>query len=214
MKMFAKYHGTLSLDKVADDYILDANAQGWTKATHTPGWFTSATYFDLAGMTNDMSTVFFEGMTTQQQGYLAGGSGIAAGDQIFVYDIMTSIPVDIESGVIAGDILLRGLGFPGSSLNFEHVLYSRFRRYVADVDTAASMFLLSEDQQAGSMEPTASDRIYSYRVVYFLIAASDAAQLYAPPVRHLLRANVTEEKEYEYMMRLKRSYDLQQTDRD
>ena len=35
-----------------------------------------------------------------------------------------------------------------------------------------------------------------------------------PPARQLLEVDTKEEPEYQHLMRLKRSYDLQQTDRD
>ena len=74
--------------------------------------------------------------------------------------------------------------------------------------------MLVSDNQIGSLEPTASDRIYSYKCVGIKSgAAMTGLQTY--PTRHLLRAKATEEPEYQYLMRLMRSYQLQnQPDRD
>ena len=68
------------------------------------------------------------------------------------------------------------------------------------------------DEQLGSLEPTASDRVYVYRVIS--ITGGDGVYNFYP-VRFILRADAREEPEYQYLMRLKRSYELQQTlDRD
>jgi hypothetical protein len=64
------------------------------------------------------------------------------------------------------------------------------------------------DNQLGSLLPTATDRIYCYRVVSFGPGNSDGTLLMSG-ARYLLRASAKEEAEFEYLMRLKRSYDLQ-----
>ena len=65
------------------------------------------------------------------------------------------------------------------------------------------------EQQIGSLQPTASDRVYSYSVLV-MGSPIGADTITISPCRHLLRAEAREEKEYEYLMRLKRSYELQQ----
>ena len=68
------------------------------------------------------------------------------------------------------------------------------------------------DNQLGSLEATASDRIYCYRVVLY---SGAVARFDVYPARYILRADAKEEPEYQYLMRLKRSYELQnQPDRD
>jgi len=64
-------------------------------------------------------------------------------------------------------------------------------------------------EQIGSMMPTASDRIYSYRIVVFAASATETV-LTITNARHLLKAVAKEEPDHEYMMRLLRSYQLQQ----
>lgn len=208
MKTLAKHHGYFVASKTAGIWTLDALTDGWTQGVG-PGYedtFTSATYFDLAGMAMDEKTLFLEAATVQQAGFTAIGS--VAGDNVRVYDIMTSIPIDITDNNVQDDIFQRGLGFPGSTLNFEHVLYQRMERFSLDLDYANSFPVLAESHQSGSLSPTASDRIYSYRLITFTFAGDGAGIL--PPVRHLINVKPTEEQTYQYLMRLKRSYDLQQ----
>ena len=89
----------------------------------------------------------------------------------------------------------------------------RLRVLNTDLDNQAATFMIPiSDEQMGSLEPTASDRIYCYRIVS-LTGTDGSYGVY--PVRYLLRAEAKEEPEYEYLMRLKRSYELQnQPDRD
>jgi len=62
------------------------------------------------------------------------------------------------------------------------------------------------------MAPTASDRIYCYRIVALDVSTlASAANINVQPARYLIQAVPKAEPEYEYLMRLKRSYDLQQS---
>jgi hypothetical protein len=206
MKTLAKHHGYFVASKTAGIWTIDPLADGWIQNASFPDQYSSATYFDLAGMSMEDKTLFIEAATVQQAGFTAIGS--AAGDNVLIYDIMTSIPVDIEKSDVQDKIAQRGLGFPGSLLNFEHVLYQRMQRYSLDVDYGARFAVLAESHQSGSLSATASDRIYSYRFMFFSFAGDGGAVV--PPVRHLINVEAKEEQTYEHLMRLKRSYDLQQ----
>ena len=215
MKMLAKIHPRLALTKTGGAYAFDPflGPNGWTQNTVDDRYYTSSTIFDMAGMVIDDETLMIDAITTQSCG-LRGASGVVAGDNITVYDIITSIPIDITKNDIQNDIASVGLGFPSSTLNFEHVLYQRMRRFTFDLDTAAAFPLLAEDRQSGALSATASDRLYSYRIVGVFITGADATVL-LPPVRHVINADAKKEPDFEYLMRLKRSYDLQQVpDRD
>ena len=213
MKTLAKYHGYFVASRAGGTWTLDALTDGWTQGVGAgyTDTFTSETIFDLAGLTMEEKTIFLDAATVQQAGFTS--IGLSAGDNVLIYDIMTSIPIDINKNSVQDDIVQRGLGFPGSTLNFEHVLYQRMQRYSMDVDYGARFPVLAESYQSGSLMPTASDRVYSYRLYQFSFAADGSAII--PPVRHVVQVNTKEEPTYEYLMRLKRSYDLQQQpDRD
>lgn len=210
MKTLAKYHDALFVTIAGGTATIDYSlqSQGWVSPTN--GLFVSETYFDLAGLAMDDETIFFEGMAVQQTG-LPAIQG-QAGDNYVQYDIMTSIPIDTSDVALLGLFSVRGLGFLGGELNYEHVLYQRTRRYTLDLDTTARMAMLALDEQSGSMAPTASDRIYCYRIVVLDAATlSSAANINVQPARYLIQAVPKEEPEFQYLMRLKRSYDLQQS---
>lgn len=210
MKTLAKYHDALFITISGGTATIDTSlvGSGWTSPTN--GLFVSETFFDLAGLSMDDETIFFEGMAVQQTGVPAIQG--QAGDNYILYDIMTSIPIDASDAAMLGLFTIRGLGYPGVELNYEHVLYQRTRRYTLDLDTSARMAMLALDEQSGSMAPTASDRIYCYRIVVLDVPTlASAANINVQPARYLIQAVPKEEPEFQYLMRLKRSYNLQQS---
>jgi len=99
---------------------------------------------------------------------------------------------------------------PASTIpSFDQCIYARNRVFVVDLDFAAGGFLnLLCSNQLGSLSPTASDRIYVYRVV--ALGANNAATSYSIlPARYLLQTTPKQEPEFQYLMRLMRSYNLQ-----
>jgi hypothetical protein len=168
----------------------------------------SETYFDMAGMTHDEKTLFFEAIAVQE------GSNFEitgpTGAKLWVYDLITSIPFDVSNW----DYRF-GLGWSGTSageLNFEHVLYGRYRLFANDVDFAGTTPVQVTSDTFGSGQPTNSDRLYSYRII---IPFGTVAAAVVPPARHLVLADIKDEPEYVQLMRMMRSYELQQApDRD
>ena len=185
-------------------------SHGWQQ--HSPGsnMFFFATYIDLAGLTLQEKTLFFQG-AGQQDLYAPFATNQTAGDSMIVNDIMSSHPLsndEILRTAIYGNFAdSDNSGING--LTFTSTIYMRFRQFVVDLDTAAWGHMVTvADNQLGSLEPTASDRIYVYRTV-LLTGTMTQAQI--APTRFLLRATAKEEPDFEYLMRLKRSYELQQS---
>ena len=213
-----------TITKMFDRLVATKTEGQWGAATGAgyrpgPGAFSQGTwvndsYIDLAGLAQGEKTVMVKAATVQRGTYQAFVPAVA-GDRIYIYDIMTSIPVDIDKLSTVIDIFNRGLGMLGTELNFEHVLYHRLQVFSYDVDFANGTAVLADESQCGSLMPTASDRIYCYRIVSTNTDASPETVLGVAPARYVLEVDVKEEAEYEYLMRLKRSYDLQQApDRD
>ena len=212
MKTLTKSFYTLEVAKAGPVFTI-SEGNGWRQYAPGAGAFISDTYFDLAGMSIDDKTLFFEGAAVQEVQNPVAVTG-AAGDLLQVADIMSAIPLSDDQVVTFltyGNIQGEGIGFG----TFEQTIYARHRVYAIDVDFAGSnYFNLLSSNQLGSLGPTASDRVYCYRVV--LMGANNAATtMFVYPGRYLLRAQSKEESEYQYLMRLKRSYDLQnEPDRD
>jgi len=170
-----------------------------------PSVFAASKYIDLAGLSMESETIFPQAITVQMtsQPFIGG----AVGEQLAILDLVTSIPIDLTSAYWATGIWLTdGPGFSRSELNYEHVLYARNNAYSTTVDLAATWPQLVSTHQFGSMSPTASDRLYCYRIVTF---DNTVTSITLPSARQLLVVDAKAEPEFEYLMRLKRSYDLQ-----
>jgi hypothetical protein len=211
MKTLAKEHGLFGgirggtpTDPV---WTLQSYSNGW-RILSPGGLFVSETYFDLAGLSQREKTLFFEGATVQDMinPFVANQ---AAGDSIILVDLMSTKPLNDTE--LSNFYLYGNFANVNAVLTFEETVYARFNQYTVDIDTTAwgSMIQVSSNQ-IGSLKATASDRIYSYRI---LICGTPftATKLDLLACRHLLRAEAKEEAEYQYLMRLRRSYELQQS---
>ena len=207
MKTLTKEHGVLSISQVG------GGAWGLTPGVTSDGWrifgtgiFISDNYFDLAGMAIDDKTLFFEAAGVQEV-LTPSLFNAQPGDAMIIMDIMTTSPLtDTELSFFA----LYGNTAANSRVSFENTIYGRVNQWVQHIDTATwSGMTLTSSNQLGSMMPTASDRIYSYRVIVpGTPTVGDRLDL--TPSRHILRARAKEEPTHEYIMRLLRSYQLQQ----
>lgn len=213
MKTLAKEHQFLSVERVGPEWGDIATLGSWRKIGINS--FLSSTYFDLAGMAMDDKTLFFEAAGVQTTlSPLANNTG--AGDSCIIMDLMSTRPLTDQQilltfsyGNFAGNIAIDGQG----PLSFEETVYARTQMFVRHVDTSAWGYItLTDENFFGSMEPTASDRIYSYRLVVPSQGTdpNDMDQLTVYPARHLLKSTSKEEPTYQYLMRLMKSYQLQQ----
>jgi hypothetical protein len=208
MKTFAKEIPAVGVTKTPTGVTINNDtSSGWNSIT---GTFLAyyETYFDLAGLSIDDKTLFFTGASTQNA-YPAISQPAAPGNKVIIHDIMVTKPLteaELTTISIYGN-------FENTVLTFDQTIYMRVRVLNTDLDNqAAAVMIPLFNEQLGSLEPTASDRIYCYRIIGY----SGADGVYNTyPVRYLLRAEPKEEAEYAYLMRLKRSYELQQRpDRD
>ena len=212
MKTLAKEIGNLLVTKAGPAYTLDTSlsTEGWIQTTPGGNIFINRTFFDLAGLSMENKTLFFEGAATQEV-LNPATSPSTTGNNAIIVDIMSNKPLTDEEA--SSTLVFGNLSFGQSHLTFDQTKYMRVRFLNTDIDNQAGGFMITvSDNQLGSLEPTASDRIYITRVVTFNGADGNYN---AYGVRYLLRANAKEEAEYQYLMRLKRSYELQQRfDRD
>jgi hypothetical protein len=210
MKTLAKEHGILSVNQAtpASGVFTITVGNGWRPITGSTRAFISETYFDLAGMSQREKTLFIEAATVQEVAPAVLTAG-AAGDGFLMADIMTSEPM---TDVQALNFATQGnFAHVSCGLGFQETIFGRIELFAKDIDTATWPYPLRlSSNQLGSLQATASDRIYSYRVVN--IDGNSAATDFAfSGVRHLINAVAKEEPDYQYLMRLRRSYELQQS---
>lgn len=218
MKQLVKEHGNVSIiQPVGQAFQINASYNNQWK--QVGNMFVSESYIDLKGLSLDEKTVFFEAMTVQT-GYPPLILNAGASSNFIVFDYMTSIPIDLEQFTLSSLNYIQGIGWPvdNGQLNFESVHYGRTQFFSVDVDFGFFIPRTTSTHQHGCLGSTASDRIYSYRFLLANVVPVDPQQsvtVTLPPARHLVLADVKEEPDYVYLMRLKRSYDLQnEPDRD
>ena len=210
-KTLTKEFATCQVDFDGTVYSLQTDlSTGWRQMG--PANFIASTYFDLAGMSIEDQTLFFEGATIQEI-LVPQFAPASVGDGTFVLDIMSQVPMtdnEVATFAVSGNLA----GVFSSTLTFEQTIYGRVRYFNIDIDNqAGGLAILLSDNQLGSLSPTASDRVYCYRYVAMGMNAPGFATVFG--ARYILRANAKEEPEYQYLMRLKRSYELQnEPDRD
>ena len=218
MKVIKKEHQALSLGRAGGSpvWAINPSSIGGSWRAIGPSSFVSSQYIDLAGMSMEEKTLFFEAATVQTVG-IPSANNIRVGDAVVIMDLMSSRKInDLQAGLtiiygnFAGNV---NDGSGQGPLTFDETIYARVQNYVRHVDTAAwGLLTLTGENFFGSMSPTASDRIYSYRVVSVSNDTSGTAtdNIFIYPARHLLQVKAKEEPDHEYMMRLLRSYQLQQ----
>lgn len=207
MKMLTKEHGLgLFAQTAPGTWVFQGgNSTGYYESIG-PNSFVSSTYFDLAGMSMDDKTLFFEAAGTQSSLPPTAGLTATAGDALVIADLMTSSPL---TPLEALQVAIYG-NFSPAPLSFQETIYGKVNTWVVNNDTGTwGGFTLTNSELIGSMSPTASDRVYSYRVLIIATAAA-AVDVTVSAARHMLQTKAETEPDHEYMMRLMRSYQLQQ----
>lgn len=167
-------------------------------------------YFDLAGMTQQEKTLFFKTVSIQEP-YNPSIEGGHTGDDIRESILLTTSP--IPASQLLNEYLL-GVSLPGSSTDWSQLVYYRFRNCVRTTDQGTTAILATLSQNImGSAYPTASDRVYIYRYIQATNADQSAqfTSILVPGCQVVLGADVIEEPEFQYIYRLMRSYELQQS---
>jgi hypothetical protein len=184
--------------------------------TITNGWKLNGvgtvyyeTYWDMSAYTLDDLTFFpISAVLQDGQPYVYSG---ATGDlALTILDIISQERLDMSQ--VTADSLLGNLpGQPLSTENFEQIVMCNFRFNLPQADfTSATLFLPATTGSFGSLQPTACEKLWVYRVV--IAAATDLlnANISIPATRFVMSGTVVKEPELDYMMRLKRSYELSQ----
>jgi len=173
---------------------------------------------DLSGYAMEKMT--FATFETQYQDpgvYLnTNPAGTSAGNatKLEIIEMITDVPFDsAQLTTLIADMGSTVPGMLSTSQDFAQIIYGRYSLYVPNstLGLAGYMQLIS-DGGFGSKEPTAASKLYCYRVVKTsgTTAYAAAETLSFPACRIGLKGRIFSEAELPYIMRLKRSYELQQ----
>lgn len=172
------------------------------------------TTIDLSKMQMDEETLFPVGVTVQDPGIYV--SSEATNKSMVVIDLITTKEIDPSlivnfSGFFIDDATGSMYGMLGSSDDQTQIVFGQYRLMTGNANLPALPDVVRTEwaNDFSSGEPTAVDQLHCYRIVQINGVAD--AQMYVPAARFYLAGAIGEEPDLEYMMRLKRSYELQQS---
>lgn len=194
-------------------------------------YWVSEHKLDLSGYVQSDLTVGFRRSFEQESGYRSINWNANRDNQLDPYDaavgeqiIVSSVPFTDDQLIFTtlgapGFIPLSTLTLPPGNFNRTHIIHGHGSYFdielnqIVDPSEDSSAFLQRKQEwYYSSLEPTAADCLYCYRLLVLPNgAAADAygaTGLVLPALRVILDAFTVEEPTLEYMMRLKRSYEL------
>lgn len=190
--------------------ILDNETTMWQRVTNKAMCFAE-TYLDLSGYELDDLTLVPLSITVQDPGvYQYSGDG----DVFCVYDLVTNERLTDEDMRLikthATTTQSSAPGMPRGPLDRDQILFGMYRLFAKNSTTTGlpSMMLNARTMRFGSGQPTAVQKLWCYRIVCFYQTPSNADTLVIPAATFVLNAEIIQEDELPYMMRLKRSYEL------
>jgi len=188
-----------------DDFEL---ANGWLNIGNVMYWQGS---IDLSGYAMERKTFYpVTAFTQEAQAYVSfGGSG-----QSIVY-LVSSIPTDVND-LLTQFVYASAPGFiqpSAAGVSQDDWTSTLFGQYDLNlINTTLPALGLCQPimtRQFGSLSPTAADKLYVTKVVIpTTIAGAVGDSLSIPSSRIVIPGTIREEPKLEYMMRLKRSYEL------
>jgi len=214
------------LTKPIPAFIANISSGEGTWSTFSQGYWTvlsnnqnsctaiQESQIDLGGLSQREKTIFFKDLEIQMP-YPPSMLNAIAGDNLQLQLLISDQPISYYA--------FYGPDQASSDVNAENMLIMRTQTWLVDQDTAqwGSVMKLANETASGLMRATASDTIYiSYYVVLGTRRVgvgpvlSDIEKFTVPPLLIVLGVDVENESEDQYVMRLRRSYELSQTDRD
>jgi len=200
-------------------------------------YWVSEQKLDLSGYTMDDLTVYFRN-SFEQRGSVeymkwkinqVGRSLNPFEASVYETTVLTTVPMTDEN---LNSMVFMSPGFIPIPFSSSTIQFGNFNRthiihgtqLIHSLDTSfgsdtldapgGALTRIIQSNDFSSLEPTATENIYCYRVVY-LPEAHDATEnpngldtVFLAPKRVILNAYIDEEPQLEYMMRLKRGYEL------
>jgi hypothetical protein len=183
---------------------------GWSVIGGAVATLSHETQLDLSGYNLQRKTIFPRAVGIQDPGLYSFKPGAGSNsDGLLIMDVITSVPLDIVE-VSNNSVLGVYPGTLGSKYDYSQVIFGMARFFAKNTTVPFPNYQqLQRTARFGSGEPNASDKLYCYRIVRILAEVLDnTSEILLPSCRQVISANIDEEPHLEYMMRLKRSYEL------
>lgn len=171
------------------------------------------TYFDIDAYQMDELTLVPSGASLNDPGVYTIVNPFADSQQ-YVIDMITQTRLD-PAQVVTDMVSFYNLpGDPLSTEDFTQILFGRFRWQAPTTDFstgATGINAMTNISQGtfGSAEPTTANKLYCYRFVIMVATELPNITIAVPATRFLLGATVVKEDELSFLMRQKRSFELQ-----
>lgn len=212
-------------DAVAQTWTIQPDSAGdsWTLTiaevapVAAPGLFSPVMWtmdtIDLGGLELEKETFFPVGTAIQDPMIYENYSSLTPCMHIF--DLITDKLIDplLATQMVAGLSPLKGsnYGMLGDENDATTIIMGSYRFMTGNSNlTFPAMMRTEKASIFSSGEPTAASKLYCYRIIVPLVD-TNTTQLGVPAARFYLTGVRDNEPDLEYMMRLKRSYELDQT---
>jgi hypothetical protein len=176
--------------------------------------YLNETSIDLSGYALQKKSFYpYSSFEQRNTAVIANFTDQGSGRNVVDNIIISSIPLDLSgtnpnllAAALPGFIGNIGTGY---RLNRDPLMHQHQIIYSHDSTTSGaggtSIYRVVSSQSASSLEPTAADKLYCYRLITTNGVDGD---LTMPAARVMIPGTISTEPSIEYMMRLKRSYEL------
>ena len=172
-------------------------------------------YFDIAGWSSEQLTAFISGAGWQESdSFHLPHVTLGLNPTLQTWDIVSKAAIANESledehwMVPADGVIWSAPGMLDSHYNLEEIFAGRQRNFALDSNMGYALRQSSMNIW-GAGDATAGDKIYFTRIVKLTgLQIYPGGQAYIPPQAIIVPATLVDEKDLEYMERLRRSYVL------
>lgn len=207
--VLSKVLGYLQIDEGAPVPEIGPSDSGmgtWFKDSNNT--FYQATEIDITGLTVQELTLFPTSGSVQRGPVNLGlGTGIISETIIVTITPRSLVPPTPQ------DMYMRPIGLDVSDTEeFQNIIWGRSWTWNANTSLPGNFGVPVNVTDIGSGSPTNGDTLYVYRYVSVLGYTAGAGRFAEiGPARVILTGQLREEPEFQQIMRLRRSYELQQS---
>ena len=172
---------------------------------------------DLSGYAMQKKTFYPYTSFEQRAATTSARTTATLTEQPAILDItlISSVPLN-DTELLAAITFTPGFtaGSGATSSRYDRSVIIHGERKVFTVDSTMSVpgdfnaLRIIDSQTFSSLEPTAADKLYGYRILLIKSRNDELNLAFIPASRVLIPGTLSEEPQLEYMMRLKRSYEL------
>jgi len=184
-QLSAKYEAESTNDWIINTVLTTGH---WTSLGS--GQFLFTDRLDMAGWTKEGLTAFF-----------ANHGGAEVLDQMIISDVpLDTTPLTLGTA---------NVGYPTTPDDYMTIKFAQGFQFVQTTNAPTTM-TMGDTWTSGSGEPTAAGTLYLHRLITVLkTSPAPDDRVNCPEYRYVAQGIASEEPEYVYMNRLRRSYELQ-----